>query len=221
MSISDKIEISKDVKSKLSHDETEKIVYSKLKKNASRWFTKIGSGSARDVYDINGKYVVKVAKNPKGIAQNEQECDTHEIEEYKDFLANILYCASDYSFVVMEHAEKVKNNKVFRDIMGFGIDYLHHEFQNRFGKKWYNHTYDKKRDIPKDEDAEITIREISDYVGNVIDEGYGDIVRLSSWGIVERNGNKMCVLVDYGLNNEIYNELYVKPRMEKMKKWAW
>ena len=42
-------------------------------KFANQYLTRIGSGSGRIVYDIDGKKVLKLAKNPKGVAQNEME----------------------------------------------------------------------------------------------------------------------------------------------------
>ena len=68
----------------------------------------IGSGSGREVYDLHNGYVVKIAKNIKGLAQNE-------VERYisynadSDLLANVIYISYDLKYLIMEKADKVKH----------------------------------------------------------------------------------------------------------------
>lgn len=68
----------------------------------------IGSGSGRDVYDLHNGYVVKIAKNIKGIAQNEVE---HYISDNanSDLLAKVTYLSYDLKYLIMEKADKVKH----------------------------------------------------------------------------------------------------------------
>lgn len=202
------------VKSKLSHDETERIVYAKLKKNADQWFDKIGSGSARLVYNVDDKYVIKVSKNKKGLAQNQKECTIGKDGWYDEIIAPIIYCASDYSFLVMKRARKVRGKNEFRKLMGFGIDFLHHELSTTYARgSWDRHTYEPK-DEPINDESWEKLNEILDYVGNYgVDDAYGDIPRLSSWGVIKtRGGKETCVLVDYGIDLQILKTYYKKSR---------
>ena len=54
----------------------------------------------------------------------------------------------------------------------------------------------------------------NDFVNDVIelivshDLGIGDVNRISSWGVVNRNGSEHLVLVDYGLDMDLFNRLY-------------
>ncbi|MHB1150881.1 MAG: hypothetical protein ACYCWE_01580 [Eubacteriales bacterium] len=68
----------------------------------------IGSGSGREVYDLHNGYVVKIAKNIKGLAQNEVE---HYISDNtdSDLLAKVTYISNDLKYLVMEKADKVKH----------------------------------------------------------------------------------------------------------------
>jgi hypothetical protein len=201
------------VKKKINHSETEKIIYAKLKKNASQWFEKIGTGSSRDVYDVDGKYVIKVAKNPKGLAQNQKEYEVSRDGYVDDIIAKVIYIASDESFLVMEHARKIKSNKEFKQIMGFGIDYLNHHVHVTHSWKTKNFdwmTY-QESDKPTTEKQKELVGRIDDYIVDYVgNEAFGDVGRLSSWGIKKRNGRPTGVLIDYGIDQTIYKKHYEK-----------
>lgn len=51
---------------------------------------------------------------------------------------------------------------------------------------------------------------VSDLVELIVshDLGIGDIQRISSWGVVTRNGSDHLVLIDYGLDMDLFNRLY-------------
>lgn len=73
-----------------------------------RVYKYIGAGSGRAVFDLGNEYVVKVAKNIRGIAQNEAEykisltSDTH-------LFAKISHTSEGFRFLIMEKAEKIKH----------------------------------------------------------------------------------------------------------------
>lgn len=68
----------------------------------------IGSGSGRLVFDLDNGYVVKAAKNRKGIAQNKAE---YKIASMKgsDLFAEITGISEDSYYLVMEKAERIKS----------------------------------------------------------------------------------------------------------------
>jgi hypothetical protein len=45
------------------------------------------------------------------------------------------------------------------------------------------------------------------YIGNY-DVPVGDLTRLSSYGLVKRNGQDAIVLIDYGLSSDVYSSYY-------------
>lgn len=67
----------------------------------------IGSGSGRRVFDLGNEYVVKVAKNKKGIAQNEAEYQISLINR-SNLFAKISQVSEDFSLLIMEKADKIK-----------------------------------------------------------------------------------------------------------------
>lgn len=68
----------------------------------------IGVGSGRIVFDLGNKYVVKVAKNVRGIAQNESEYKIA-LDDDTQLFAKILHASERFRFLIMEKAEKIKN----------------------------------------------------------------------------------------------------------------
>lgn len=66
----------------------------------------IGSGSGRRVYDLENGYVVKVAKNKRGIAQNEAEYHISATGS-SDIFARILKATENFSLLIMEKAERI------------------------------------------------------------------------------------------------------------------
>jgi hypothetical protein len=78
------------------------------------YYRYIGTGSSRDVFDLQNGYVVKVAKNIAGIAQNQTE---YAISNYDDsnLFARVISISNDFYFLVMEKADKIDNiSDVFR-----------------------------------------------------------------------------------------------------------
>ena len=71
-------------------------------------YKSIGSGSGRRVFDLENGYVVKVAKNKKGIAQNEAEYQISSASNSALF-AKVLQISEDYRMLIMQKAEKIKH----------------------------------------------------------------------------------------------------------------
>jgi hypothetical protein len=49
---------------------------------------------------------------------------------------------------------------------------------------------------------------INQYMTDFALEAYGDLERLSSWGVILENGVEKLVLVDSGLNNSVGRDYY-------------
>jgi len=178
--------------------EQEQIVYAKLKRHASMWFEKMAQGSSRDVYDA-GDYVIKVAKNVKGIAQNEVESNLYNDGYAPSFLAEIIYTASDNSFLIMEKCKKVTRDS-FKSKAGFSLKYL---FEYLIYTIHGNYSFEQ---IELSDESDEFLSDIHKYVTSFgVDKSYTDLERPSSWGI-NRNGD--LVLIDYGLNNDVAQKHY-------------
>ncbi|WP_411168335.1 hypothetical protein ACH36K_14575 [Clostridium sp. MB05] len=68
----------------------------------------IGSGSSRNVFDLRNGYVMKVAKNRAGIAQNKTEYRISSIDSSHLF-AKVIKASEDFSIVIMKKAYKIND----------------------------------------------------------------------------------------------------------------
>ncbi len=75
----------------------------------------IGSGSGRAVYDLDNGYVVKAARNRKGIEQNKAEYQISNMEDWKIF-AKVLAHSEDFSLLIMEKARHIRS---FSEVWNF------------------------------------------------------------------------------------------------------
>lgn len=86
---------------------TVNCIFNQIMMNIQRGYYKyIGSGSSRQVFDLGSGYVIKVAKNEAGIAQNESECMISYYDK-SDLFAKVVQVSNDFRFLVMEKADKI------------------------------------------------------------------------------------------------------------------
>ena len=109
-------------------------------KYANQYLQRIGSGSGRIVYDIDGTKVFKIAKNQKGVAQNEVEASIGHYAENEHILTKVFESANDDSWIIAEKAKKVNERRI-KELTGIpSLSDLHmylrnFDEQNRGGRK--------------------------------------------------------------------------------------
>jgi len=72
------------------------------------YYRYIGSGSGRQVFDLGNGYVIKVAKNRAGIAQNKSEYKISS-NDHSDLFAKVIQASNDHSLLIMQKANKINN----------------------------------------------------------------------------------------------------------------
>ena len=174
---------------------------------------RISSGSARIVYKVDDEKVLKLAKNKKGLAQNELEAEYSRYNDLSDILARTFDSADDNTWVEMELARKV-TPAVFKQVTGFNWE----DFKKAMEKQYYRANPEKdrwgmadKKVIPDELDQQMWEDEFVYPMLNLManyDIPVGDLLRTSSYGVVKRDGQDAIVLIDYGLNNEVYDSYY-------------
>jgi hypothetical protein len=172
---------------------------------------RISSGSSRIVYMVDDTKVLKIARNKKGVAQNEIEADYSNYYDIKDITAKVFAYDENYLWVEMELARKVTPS-IFEMIAGFTFyDYCNvlrnHAIKTnpqRYGKRFMVNVE------PEIEEAmwenEFTYDMLS-FMSNY-DVPFGDLCKLNTYGLVKRNGTDTIVMIDYGLNNNVWDEYY-------------
>jgi hypothetical protein len=173
---------------------------------------RISSGSSRIAYKIDEQKVLKLAKNRKGLAQNDVEVSASRDSYFEDIFAEVFdYDAHDL-WLEMELARKVTKPK-FQQITGISFDdysnMLRQQHENNNPSRWGRTNW--VSDIDEDTQDKIWENElfsgVVEYMNNYA-VPVGDLVRTSSYGIVKRSYGDDIVLIDYGLSQEVYDSYY-------------
>lgn len=170
---------------------------------------RISSGSSRIVYKIDDEKVLKLAKNKKGLAQNEVEADYSQYDDISHITARVFDYDPNNLWIEMELARKLRKPE-FEKITGFKW--------NDFSIAMYNYGIDsgnvrgghKMALDPAITEAmweqEFTYA-MFDFMGNYGIPA-GDLRRTSSYGLVKRDGQDEIVMIDYGLTSDVYDSYY-------------
>jgi len=176
-------------------------------KYCNEHLTKISSGSSRIVYKIDDTKVLKLAKNKKGLAQCAIEIQWGGDNYFDEILARTIEYHPDDLWVEMELARKVKKSdfQVLEDINfdEFGKYLKNFELENNGKRPFYGMTDAWKETLNENQFTQT----ICEFMMNT-DSPSGDLMRLNSYGIVNRDGHDIIVLIDFGLTNDVYQEYY-------------
>lgn len=171
--------------------------YNARKKYAERNLEHLSSGSSRIVYLTPDKTVIKLAKNDKGIAQNEVEDNPEMTSKY---LNKILRHAKDHSWLETHFLDKI-TEKEFEELTNVNFKDFGEAISYEL-KKVSDGSEKKPKDLDKLSKADI-FTEVAK-IGKKFHLLPGDLSRISSWG---RKG-KHPVLIDSGLSRAVYDEFY-------------
>lgn len=174
---------------------------------AKQRLPKVASGSARAVFVVDDSTVIKIAMNEKGLAQNKVE---QEIGSWGDYpVAKVFDSGDGGAWLEMEKANKA-TAAAFKKIANISF--------KEFGKvisRW-SQEYEGKQPFINDltdERYEAITLENTLVIGLVqlladYDMPWGDVVKMSSWGVVNRKGREELVLIDYGLTKNVWRDYY-------------
>ncbi len=188
---------SKDLKTILKNLEGLET-YSARKEYAEKNLEHLSSGSSRIVYLTPDKTIVKLAKNDKGIAQNEAESNP---KMKSKFINKILDCANDHSWIETCYLDKI-TPKDFKKMTGLDFDDFGESI--RYALKHVSENSDKEKPSNFDKVEKSEIYKEMKKIGNEFKLMPGDLARISSWGA--KDGHP--VLIDAGLTKGIFAEYY-------------
>lgn len=176
---------------------------------------KLGSGSARIAYKVDDQKVIKIAKNQKGLAQNEKEMDWGR-NNYGVF--GIIYEADteNHTWIEMELASKARASD-FKRILGVSweettalIDYMFSLTSQCRYQMYFNERIKKLYEKLIVEEASEFFLSLNMYIFDYQPWSVNDWTVLNNWGIVIRNGKEDLVIIDDGWSEEIWNKYYKK-----------
>lgn len=171
-------------------------------KYATEHLQRLSSGSSRIVFKIDEEKALKLAKNKKGLAQNEVEHNYSTDHYINPLFADVYDVHPQYQWIEMELAKKLTTSR-FQQLTGHNFK----DFANAilyFDKSRQSglNPYEKPEKYDEYWEDEF-IYDVFQYVGNY-DVPSGDIARISSWG----DFGDEVKLIDYGLDNNVSNEYY-------------
>ncbi len=184
-------------------------------KFANQHLQRIGGGTGRIVYDIDGTKVFKVAKNAKGVAQNDAESDVGRYPDTHNIVTKIFEFDNDGNWLIAEKAKKVTEKRIkdltkipsLNDLYFYVKNFVE---ESRGKKPLFYQDENIKEELQENEFATDLINLIANY-----NQQPGDYGKSSTYGEVLRDGQPSIVLTDYGLNDEVYDTHYSPKRKEK------
>jgi len=182
------------------------------KEYADNNLQRLGSGSGRIVYAIDDNKVLKLAKNNKGIAQNQAEINLSN-EYYENILAKVLDYDNNYLWIISERTKKITPTR-FTQLTNVKLNDLNIFLRNYdaelHGKRpIFSMSKELNDELYNNEFVSELLNFISDTNSNV-----GDMARISTYGEINRKGTPMAVLNDYGLTHEVYDSFYSRKFQE-------
>jgi hypothetical protein len=181
---------------------------------AKQYFGKpIGSGSGRMVFSVDDDKVLKLAKNAKGIAQNEAETGIGYYHDTQHIVTKVFDSDdNNSSWLVSEKGKKVNERRI-KELTGIPslndlYMYLRNFTEQNNGKKKMFGQSEEIVDLLNENEF---AQDLDNFIANY-NQSAGDMGRPSSYGEVLRDGQPSIVLTDYGLNDEVYNTYYAPKR---------
>lgn len=170
----------------------------------------IGNGSSRIVFQIDDEKCLKLAKNGKGIAQNDAEFDWY-AQNY-GVLPNIYQSANDNSWILVEYVlpAKAKDIKVCLGVDFATFQRFVYTAYSYYGRnRRYMNTYNLLSDEEFSEMCENSewFESLYNYMCDY-QLPCGDLTRLANLGMVQRDGKPQIVILDSGLTQQIWDEYY-------------
>lgn len=177
-------------------------------------FTSLGEGSGRSVFEIDPKRIIKVAKNPKGQAQNEAEAGLSPISP---ILAKVIQEGENSDWVIAQNAKKV-TKAMFKSITKMDFD-IYSKVMVRFGAELTGAMW-MSGDIDHEDAARVESNPFFEHIAQVMSEGdlaAGDLGRINSYGVIDGR----VVLRDYGLTREVFRKYYNKKKKKVFEESSW
>lgn len=157
----------------------------------------LAKGSARVVFDFNSS-VIKIAKNQKGIEQNQVEIAIGLTKP--DCVPNLISFDDNNSWSVFEKVDTITKEE-FEELSQTTLPKLHDvlKYKKDRIRKNIEIDYKKEQQIQNNK----LLNELAGLIEN-FNLSVGDMVRISSWG--KKNGK--VLLIDFGLTSDIYKKYY-------------
>lgn len=159
----------------------------------------MGTGSSRMAFLFSSRYVLKIAINKKGLAQNEAEVDVFTNPKSKGVVAKVYSSDPQFRWLVSDLVKPLSSPAEFEDLTG--IDWPN--FVNLLRPK-----VKSNQPVSADDPKIVQATAVTAQQNNLL---FGDLEELSHWG---KTPDGRAVLLDYGFTGEVWRSHYSqKPKM--------
>lgn len=171
----------------------------------------IGNGSSRQVFQINDEKVLKLAKNSKGLAQNEFEGQPDYYKAELSIFPKVFKTSDDYSWIISEFVLPAKPQD-FVHCLGMTFNEWK-MFVITLGRIHRNNMSPFLRGSDKNSlwklcDNNEFVHDLDDFIGSYDSFALNDLFAIQNYGLAKRNGKAQLVILDSGLSDEIYKQYY-------------
>jgi hypothetical protein len=194
-------------------EEFEKIRgFAARKRYCDTHLTYLGMGSSRLGYKIDDEKVLKLARNEKGLAQNNAEIELSDDYHYSHLRTKVYNHHPDDLWIEAQFAEKCTAAK-FKSILGYSFkDYSHmleYFYYTILKPSRYFRPDPINNEVEREKITESEFyNDMCSYMHDA-DMPVGDISAMRTYGIVSDNGDSSVVLIDYGLTHDILIQHYM------------
>lgn len=166
---------------------------------ADAFLEMLGQGSSRITYLLSSRYVLKIAKNPAGLAQNRVEIATSTDPNVKHIIAAVHRSASDGMWIVSDLVREIKYRE-FATLAGCTLG------------EFVEYMDDVERGGVDAIEAPNSLSEPPSKflvsVGKLMmfnGVSKGDLAEPHHWGVTP---DRRLVVLDYGLTDQVWNRHY-------------
>ena len=193
---------------------SDRVSFKKRIEYAKQHAKRIGGGSARVAFEIpyqGRQTVLKVAKNRKGMAQNEEEAGMLRTAEVLGASGSVVVPMIDYdetqsqpTWLHVEYARKLKSTNEFKRLTGFELEDL-----LAYAAKISSLNFPGRQKEFSKEFEEAVWKEDSfaydlvSFIGNT-EMHLGDLTRPANWGVYKNRP----VIIDMGASEDIIRKFY-------------
>lgn len=184
---------------------------------ALEWATKIGTGSSRIAFEVEYEgrpTILKIARNKKGLAQNEVESKMLSdgyIEKMELTIPLIDYDTTNIQplWIHTEKANKVTEKKLCKLLHCDNLFQLIQMVKSKYkNSSLYAHYYNELKEINTEDELEDLVDLVDNLysLSNDFDIALDDFQKTNSWGLYKGKP----VIIDIGLTMEVYDLHYKK-----------
>lgn len=169
---------------------------------ARKNLSKLGQGSSREVYVLTSDRVLKIAKNEKGNAQNEQEIDVFTNPLTKPIMTKILDYDKNFNWIICDLVNPFKDDPEIEKALGIGLNDTNLLFPEFVFTVLDSTEREYRKYVP---DHLMPMAKAIKSVAFENDLIAADLAKASSWG---QDSDGRIVLLDYGYSNDVHINHY-------------